>query len=164
MRSNIFVGDSLAVNSDMSHSYFSSDSQTCESWLWEEKHHKLNTDPDCIPHPGWHYSSPSRCCHPSGMDAVFKRPFCQVSCFRVMDKIIIQMNSMHTNLVLPFLSCRMISLVRSYAVWNVTVGIRHSLSPQRVIWQKHCRKGRQICIHSKFLFQWEQSIHLLGWK
>lgn len=60
---------------------------------------------------------------------------------------------MHTNLVLPFLSCRMISLVRSYAVWNVTVGIRHSVSPQRVIWQKRCRKGRQICIHSKFLFQ-----------
>lgn len=29
---------------------------------------------------------------------------------------------MHTDLMLPFLSCRMISFIRSCAVWNIMVG------------------------------------------
>lgn len=39
-----------------------------------------------------------------------------------MEKMVMQVNYMHADLLLPFLHCKMISLVRSYAVWNIMVG------------------------------------------
>lgn len=74
-------------------------------------------------HPGRCCPSPARCCHPAGVITVFKRPFHWLSSqlLQGIVDIIRRADSPSTNPLPCSICCKISSLLRSNAVWSLTM-------------------------------------------